>query len=166
LHEQASTGATIVEKLEAYANVAFAVVLLTPDDVGGIVGGPQNARARQNVVLELGYFLGRLGRKRTCALVVEGIEIPSDFSGGRSPNQPPKNALAVFLEFPLHKTSLAHDSFRATKRCPISLHMPRIVLPELHISISTAAALLTWQLPVILMTQRVKNSTLTPIYTD
>ena len=52
-----------------------------PDDIGGTVGGSQSARARQNVVLELGYFLGKLGRKRNCALVVEGVEIPSDFSG-------------------------------------------------------------------------------------
>jgi len=83
LHERASGGATIIEKLETHAKVAFAVVLLTPDDVGSIASDRENLqpRARQNVVLELGYFLGRLGRKRTCALLVEGVEIPSDYSG-------------------------------------------------------------------------------------
>lgn len=83
LHERASKGSTIVEKLESYANAAFAIVLLTPDDVGSIATDKKNLqpRARQNVVLELGYFMGKLGRKRTCALVVEGVEIPSDYSG-------------------------------------------------------------------------------------
>jgi len=83
LHERPSSGATIIEKLETHAKVAFAVVLLTPDDVGSIASDKQNprSRARQNVVLELGYFLAKLGRRRTCALVVEGVEIPSDYSG-------------------------------------------------------------------------------------
>lgn len=83
LHERASAGATLIEKLETHAEVAFAVVLLTPDDVGSIASDEQNLqpRARQNVVLELGYFLGRLGRRKTGALLVEGVEIPSDYSG-------------------------------------------------------------------------------------
>lgn len=83
LHERASSGATIIEKLEKYSNVSFAVVLLSPDDVGSIASDKKNLhpRARQNVILELGYFLGKLGRKRTCALLVEGVEIPSDYSG-------------------------------------------------------------------------------------
>ncbi|KAF5437722.1 putative nucleotide-binding protein containing TIR -like domain [Candidatus Methanophagaceae archaeon] len=83
LHEKASKGSTIIEKLETHANVAFAIILLTPDDVGSIAIGQNNLlpRARQNVVLELGYFMGRLGRMRTCALVVEGVELPTDYSG-------------------------------------------------------------------------------------
>jgi predicted nucleotide-binding protein len=83
LHERASKGSTIIEKLEKHANVAFAIILLTPDDVGSIATGQNNLlpRARQNVVLELGYFMGRLGRMRTCALVVEGVELPTDYSG-------------------------------------------------------------------------------------
>lgn len=83
LHERASKGSTIVEKLEGHSDVAFAVVFLTPDDVGSVATDPKNLqpRARQNVVLELGYFMGRLGRRRTCALVVEGVEIPTDYSG-------------------------------------------------------------------------------------
>ena len=61
LHEQPNKGLTIIEKLENNSNVAFAVVLLTPDD---IVASAQDhsRRARQNVILELGYFLAKLGR--------------------------------------------------------------------------------------------------------
>ncbi len=84
LHEQPNKGRTIIEKFEDYADVAFAVVLLTPDDRGGLADGPfesQKTRARQNVLLELGFFLGALGRSCVCALYVEGVEIPSDYSG-------------------------------------------------------------------------------------
>jgi predicted nucleotide-binding protein len=58
-----------------------AVVLLTPDDEGCVKGGTPVPRARQNVVLELGYFVGRLGRDRVCALKRGEVEIPSDFGG-------------------------------------------------------------------------------------
>ena len=81
LHEQASRGRTVIEKVEAHSDVGFAVVLLTPDDVGCERGGDLRPRARQNVVLELGYFLGRLGRMRVCALKQGDVEIPSDFRG-------------------------------------------------------------------------------------
>jgi len=56
-------------------------VLLTPDDFGGACGGAQHSRARQNVILELGYFIGRLTRKRVCALKVGDLELPSDILG-------------------------------------------------------------------------------------
>ena len=82
LHEQASQGRTVIEKIEAHADVGFAVVLLTPDDVGrGILEAADEPRARQNVLLELGYFLGRLGRQRVCALRRDEVAIPSDFAG-------------------------------------------------------------------------------------
>ena len=80
LHEQASQNRTVIEKVEHHGDVGFAVVLLTPDDVGGSRDGEQQPRARQNVILELGYFIGRLGRERVCALKRE-LEIPSDFGG-------------------------------------------------------------------------------------
>jgi predicted nucleotide-binding protein len=83
LHEQANKGRTLIEKFEINAEVDFAVVLLTPDDVGYPVGedGKAKPRARQNVVFELGYFLGYLGRGRVCALYKGDVEIPSDFNG-------------------------------------------------------------------------------------
>ena len=83
LHEQASAGKTIIEKLECHSDVDFAVVLLTPDDLGAAVATREtlNPRARQNVVLELGYFVGKLGRNRVCALHREPLELPSDVLG-------------------------------------------------------------------------------------
>lgn len=81
LHEQANQGRTVIEKVEANGDVGFAVVLLTPDDIGCAKGGEPEPRARQNVLLELGYFIGRLGRSRVCALKRGELEIPSDFAG-------------------------------------------------------------------------------------
>ncbi|MDP2966256.1 MAG: nucleotide-binding protein [Pelolinea sp.] len=84
LREQANEGRTIIEKFEDYSNVGFSIVLLTADDKGGgkdIPNEDLKPRARQNVILELGYFLGKLGRKRVCSLFQEGVDIPSDYSG-------------------------------------------------------------------------------------
>lgn len=82
LHEQANSGKTVVEKLEAHSDVAFAVVLLTPDDEGRLRGTEKLAgRARQNVLLELGYFIGLLGRQNVCALLKGETEVPSDYLG-------------------------------------------------------------------------------------
>lgn len=82
LHEQANRGRTIIEKVEAHSDVGFAVVLITPDDEGKIKGTSElEPRARQNVLLELGYFIGRLGRENVCALKRGTVEIPSDFAG-------------------------------------------------------------------------------------
>ena len=84
LGEQPDEGLTIIEKFEKHAqNVGFAVILLTPDDVGALQGEENNLkpRARQNVILELGYFIGRLGRNRVCALLRGDLEKPSDYHG-------------------------------------------------------------------------------------
>ncbi len=84
LHEQPNQGRTIIEKLEKHAPEArFAIVLLTPDDVGHPAKQPDSAkpRARQNVMLELGLFLGSLGRPNVVALVKGDVELPSDFHG-------------------------------------------------------------------------------------
>jgi predicted nucleotide-binding protein len=84
LHEQPNFGRTIIEKFETYSgDIVFAVVLLTPDDFGGIESAPETRkpRARQNVIMELGYFMGRLGRFRVCALHKGGVELPSDYQG-------------------------------------------------------------------------------------
>ena len=81
LHEQANQGRTVIEKIEAHRDIGFAVVLLTPDDVGGLEGEQSQPRARQNVLLELGYFVGLLGRRNVCALQKGEVEIPSDWRG-------------------------------------------------------------------------------------
>lgn len=82
LHEQANRGRTVIEKVEANSDVGFAVVLLTPDDVGRAKASSDlEPRARQNVLLELGYFLAKLGRERVCALKRGEVVIPSDFAG-------------------------------------------------------------------------------------
>ena len=83
LHEQSNQGRTIIEKFEQHAQVGFAVALLTPDDVGALQEDRQNLkpRARQNVIFEFGYFIGRHGRNRVCALTKGDVEIPSDYDG-------------------------------------------------------------------------------------
>ncbi len=84
LHEQADMGRTIMEKFEEHAEDArCAVAILTADDIATAKTNPQERefRARQNVILELGFFVGKLGRGRTFALVEKGVTLPSDIHG-------------------------------------------------------------------------------------
>lgn len=96
LSEQPSAGKTVIEKLETYSDVGFVFVILTPDDLGGYVelgskwSRPQRLRKflktahnrpRQNVVLEFGYFVGKLGRDRVACLLKKPVEQPSDMQG-------------------------------------------------------------------------------------
>jgi predicted nucleotide-binding protein len=91
LHEQTWGGRTVIENFEEHSNVGFAIALLTPDDLGNSIRDEQeglNPRARQNVIFELGFFIGKLGRSKVAALYksdpVRGpIEIPSDYHGVR-----------------------------------------------------------------------------------
>jgi predicted nucleotide-binding protein len=86
LHEQPDKQRTIIEKFTNYADVCFAIILLSPDDFGF----PKNtshlrakSRSRQNVILELGYFLGKLGREKVLVIYREDtdFEMPNDYSG-------------------------------------------------------------------------------------
>lgn len=81
LHEQTNNGDTIIEKFEHYSGVKMALILLSPDDMGGKSGSTFVPRARQNVVLEWGYFMGKLARNRVIALKKGDIELPSDTLG-------------------------------------------------------------------------------------
>ena len=84
LDEQVNKGHTIIDKFEEHAGEAgFAIVLLTPDDVGASKNETDEPkpRARQNVILELGYFLCGLGRERVFVLYKDGVELPSDIHG-------------------------------------------------------------------------------------
>jgi predicted nucleotide-binding protein len=82
LNEQSNEGLTVIEKFEKYSNVNFAVILLTYDDHGNIKSNNEkNKRARQNVILELGYFIAKISRKNVMPLYEKGVELPSDISG-------------------------------------------------------------------------------------
>jgi predicted nucleotide-binding protein len=83
LHEQASSGSTIIEKIEKYSNVGFGIVLYTPCDLGAKSQETPDLkfRARQNVVFEHGFLNGKLGRHNVCALVKGEVEVPNDMSG-------------------------------------------------------------------------------------
>jgi predicted nucleotide-binding protein len=86
LHEQPSKGKTIIEKFTDNSDVTFAIVLLSADDIAYNKNEKPEAakfRARQNVIFELGYFIGKLGRDRVLALHEQqsDFEIPSDYSG-------------------------------------------------------------------------------------
>ncbi len=85
LHEQADGGRTIIEKFLAHADkVDFAVILATGDDLGSRKTDESSAarlRARQNVILEMGFFIARLGRERVFVLRERDVEMPSDFDG-------------------------------------------------------------------------------------
>jgi len=86
LHEQASRSQTIIEKIEKHTDeIDFAIVLYTPDDMGNVKADAENGtlkfRARQNVVFEHGYLMGKIGRENVIPLVEGNIELPNDISG-------------------------------------------------------------------------------------
>lgn len=94
LHEQEDLGNTIIEKFEANASdVGFAVILLTGDDLGVSkkdiakeekekgYKAEYKERARQNVVFEMGYFIGKLDRAHVFELMETGVEKPGDIDG-------------------------------------------------------------------------------------
>lgn len=93
LHERPDGGRTVIEKFEQESGVAFAVVLATPDDLAesaknlakedkiGVSKEQLEARARQNVVFELGYFIGKLRRAHVALVTQSGVKLPSDLIG-------------------------------------------------------------------------------------
>ena len=85
LHEQPNSGRTLIEKFEHNAaSAAHAVVLLTADDIGRAKAtdpSQERPRGRQNVVLELGFFFGKLGREHVTVLKDPQVEDPSDIHG-------------------------------------------------------------------------------------
>lgn len=82
LHEQVNRGATIIEKIESNSDVQAAICLFTADDLGKEKNDrEEKLRARQNVIFEAGYFIGKLGREHTIIISDENIEIPTDLQG-------------------------------------------------------------------------------------
>jgi predicted nucleotide-binding protein len=83
LENEPGQGETIIEKFERLSQADFAIILLTPDDVGFPSQSPLkiNYRPRQNVIMELGFFAGVFGRKRVCYIEKGKIEKPSNIGG-------------------------------------------------------------------------------------
>ena len=89
LHRQLDEGLTVIEKFEKHSDVKYAIILLTPDDIGYPRAENNKKeeekrfelRARQNVIFEFGFFIGKLGRKNVCCIYKEGVTLPSDLSG-------------------------------------------------------------------------------------
>jgi predicted nucleotide-binding protein len=81
LREAPSSGRTVIEKFEEHSNVGFAIILMTPDDLGGVDSDHLAPRARQNVIWEWGYLVSRLGRPNVICLYKQGVEMPSDLHG-------------------------------------------------------------------------------------
>ena len=82
LSEQENQGMTIIEKIEHYTDVNYGIVLYTPCDTGSLKGQSEiKPRARQNVIFEHGFLIGKLKRENVCALIKDEVEIPSDISG-------------------------------------------------------------------------------------
>ena len=81
LHEQPGHALTLIDKFEHYADVVFAVIILTGDDYGYAKGKPEESKPRpkQNVVFELGFLIGRFPGQHVCALHEEGLEMPADY---------------------------------------------------------------------------------------
>jgi predicted nucleotide-binding protein len=89
LHRQIDEGLTVIEKFEKHSKVKYAIILLTPDDIGfPIIEANKKEkerkieyRARQNVIFEFGFFIGKLNRKNVCCIYKEGVTVPSDLNG-------------------------------------------------------------------------------------
>lgn len=87
LNRMVNSGLTLIEKFEKYSDVKYAIVLLTPDDIGALNENTSlelldfSFRARQNVLFELGFFYGKLGRSNVCCVLKSTVEKPSDIDG-------------------------------------------------------------------------------------
>lgn len=89
LHRKPDEGQTLIEKFEKHSDVGYAFILLTPDDLAYSADQEsvpderrkKEARARQNVIFEFGYFVGKLGRRRVCCLYRGDVVLPSDLHG-------------------------------------------------------------------------------------
>ena len=119
LREKPNEGRTIIEKSEESANVKFAVVLMTPDDVGcdrpAFDQDTSNVRprARQNAVIEMGFVVGRLGRENVCAIVRDVVEKPSDIDGMLCIPLDPAGAWRLVLAKEMKQAGLRIDLNRA-----------------------------------------------------
>ena len=115
LNEQANAGQTIIEKFERNAAISgYAVIILTPDDMGASKENPDDAtlRARQNVILGLGYFFGALGRAKVSVLVKEGAEMLCDDLGVAYTLMDPEGTWQLSLARDMKSAGLSFDANR------------------------------------------------------
>lgn len=102
-----------MEKFIEHSDVKYALVLLTPDDVGAlndssVTLGP---RARQNVIFELGYFYGKLGRENVCCTMKSTVDVPSDING------------VVYLPYNNSLTEIQLDLYREFKAAGLDFNV-------------------------------------------
>ena len=81
LKELAAAGKTLIDEIQNQSDVKYAIALLTPDNVGGVYSEELRFRPTQNVILEVGFFVGKYGRKNVSALHTEDTELPADYHG-------------------------------------------------------------------------------------
>lgn len=89
LHREVDEGLTLIEKFEHHSDVGYALILISPDDIAfpkSELKKSENKRkielrARQNVIFEWGYFVGKIGRSNVCCVYKEGVTLPSDLAG-------------------------------------------------------------------------------------
>ena len=114
LDEQAAQGRTLIEMLESQAGLSFAIVILTGDDVGALAADQDalHPRARQNVIFELGFAVGRFKRERVCALYEEAVELPSDIHGVEYTPLDPAGAWRTKLARELHEAGFHFDPLK------------------------------------------------------
>ncbi|MEW8074076.1 MAG: nucleotide-binding protein [Candidatus Thiodiazotropha endolucinida] len=118
LHEKPNKGRTIIEKFDDYSDVGFAIALLSADDVARSIQGTEDRfRARQNVIFELGFFLGRLGRERVAAIFRphESFELPSDYSG------------VIFIPYDADEGAWRYKLAKELKSCGFAVNVEAIL---------------------------------------
>jgi len=116
LHEKPHAGRTLIEKFEDYARTArYVVVILTADDEARSRGSDDllKPRGRQNVVFELGYFVGALGRGRAALLYDETVERPTDIDGVGYIPLDPRGGWRIELAKELFAAGIAVDPTKA-----------------------------------------------------
>ena len=121
LHEQHDGGRTVIEKFTDYSDVDFAIVLISPDDIARDANEPpetEKYRTRQNVILELGFFLGKLGRSNVLPLYRkhDNFDMPSDYDGVLFTEYDPSGAWKFKLVQELAAANIAVDANKLTKR--------------------------------------------------
>jgi predicted nucleotide-binding protein len=113
LHEVLDKGRTIIDKLiDEGGRASYAIALLSPDDM--VENGLK--RARQNVVFEIGYFMGKLGKSNVRLLKMDGVEIPSDLQGILYEEYDEKGAWKTHLLNELEEAGITVDAKAALKK--------------------------------------------------